>query len=283
MSRIDNQSSGADEAAGAPPAAPSAVTLSVVIRVAQPSELRPLDETLFSVALQYWRDVELIVVARGEAGEVRDALAEFVGRQPWLAEPQLKIVPVVPPPKANARSVMANAGIERATGRFLVFLESGEVFTQHGPSALVRLLVEGRGVVAQGGHLRQQVGGPSGSPYVRARDSFPWRASRNLFRVRRPPLAATVIDRSRTGDYALRFDESLPSDEDADFLSRLCRDFPPDLSAKGVPVYLYSERLSGFDRAAYEVAARAYGAAGALPRLRDGLRRLLLGARGGER
>lgn len=280
MSRINDYSSGADGGGGT--ALGRNATLSVVIRVAEPSDPWPLDQTLFSLALQYWRDIELVVVARGEAGEVLAPLTELVGQQPWLAEPSLKIVAADPPPGVNAPSAMANAGIGRATGRFLAFLGSGEVFTQHGPPALVRLLIGGRAAVARGGHLREHVGGGR-DPFVRARDSFPWRPSRNLFRVGRPPLNATVIDRSRLGDYELRFDESLPSGGDADFLSRLCREFPPDLSAQGVPVCLYPERLSGFDRVAYEVAARAYGAAGSLPRLKGGLRRLFLGAHGRRR
>ena len=58
-------------------------TLSVIIRCHKPQRIDFLDEALFSLAIQYWRDLEIIVVLQNGADEFKEAVINLIKRQPF--------------------------------------------------------------------------------------------------------------------------------------------------------------------------------------------------------
>ncbi|MEU8236986.1 bifunctional glycosyltransferase family 2 protein/CDP-glycerol:glycerophosphate glycerophosphotransferase [Actinoplanes missouriensis] len=87
-----------------------------------------LEECLSSIAAQYYRRLEVVMVDDGSTDESGEIAAEFAAR-----DPRFKLVT-----KANAGLGAArNTGVEHATGEFLMFVDSDDVL----PPAACELLV----------------------------------------------------------------------------------------------------------------------------------------------
>lgn len=222
-------------------------TLSVIIRSHAPERLPMLEEAIFSLALQDWRDLELVIALQNAGEEFAEAVERLMHRQPWATMPKYQIVALHVPAGVDARSALMNLGIEQAAGRYLAFLDDDDVVYQHGYTTLIQQLREGGRAFAVGGCRRARLQPEAGDWYVRNKDNpWVWGQSRvDLFFDNFVPIHSYVIDRSRTGDFPLAFDETTSFLEDYHFLLQLCASFEPDLSRRDVPVCEYRIRLDG--------------------------------------
>ncbi len=75
------------------------------------------------MALQNWADIEPIIVLQNGTDDLEQVIIDMLDHQPWRVPPQHKIVSVQIPEGMDGRSVLLNRGIERATGRYLSFLD----------------------------------------------------------------------------------------------------------------------------------------------------------------
>src|ERR1700733_12981907 len=104
-----------------------------------------LDECLESIAAQYYRDLEVVMVDDGSTDESGQIAAAFAAK-----DPRFKLVT-----KANAGLGAArNTGTEHATGEFLMFVDSDDVVPPHTAELLIASITETGSDFASGNVLR---------------------------------------------------------------------------------------------------------------------------------
>ena len=104
-----------------------------------------LDECLESIAAQYYRDLEVVMVDDGSTDESGEIAAAFAAR-----DPRFKLIT-----KANAGLGAArNTGTEHATGEFLMFVDSDDVIPPHAAELLIASITETGSDFASGNVLR---------------------------------------------------------------------------------------------------------------------------------
>lgn len=216
-------------------------TLSIVVRFHLPERLPFLEEALFSLAIQAWPDLELIVAIQNGTEELKHAIAEIFDRQPWLYRPRFAILLVSIPEGMDGRSTLLNRGIESATGRYLAFLDDDDVVYQHGYSTLIGQLQSSGLAVAVGGCRTAKVQRVSDHWFVLTKETpFAWGRTRNdLLWDNFVPIHSYVINRALVNSDDLYFDDDCPPLEDYDFLLRLCAKYQFDFSKLDVPVCEY--------------------------------------------
>lgn len=228
-------------------------TLSVIIRFHQKERLGFLEEAIFSLAIQDWHDLEVMVVIQNGTDELRHTVVDIINRQPWPRQPVYKILLVPIAQGVDGRSTLMNQGIANARGRYLAFLDDDDFVYQHGYATLIEQLVAGGRVIAVGGCRRANIQREGDHWFVKSKDDFfSWGRSRlDLFRENFVPIHSYVIDRSRLDSFELYFDDACPPLEDYDFLLRLFDTVEPDFSQLDVPVCEYRIRLDGSNSIAY--------------------------------
>jgi glycosyltransferase involved in cell wall biosynthesis len=222
-------------------------TLSVIIRFHNRERLPFLDEALFSLALQYWRDLEIVVSVQNGTENLVEDIRALLQSQPWAITPQCNIISLAVPEGTDARSALLNRGIAEARGRYLAFLDDDDLIYQHGYTTLIQQLKSSGRAVAVGGsrvaHSRRE----GGNWFVTAKgDPFAWGKTRlDLVRDNFVPIHSYVIDRERVSASDLHFDESFALLEDYEFLLRLCAQYQFDFACRNVPVCEYRIRDDG--------------------------------------
>ncbi len=249
------------------------MTLSAVVYVGGREGAAALEETFFSLAIQDWRDLEVVVALAGGGVELERRVAETVEAQPWPDAPRYKILSAG---AADAgRGALLNRAVAEASGRFLTFVDAGEVVVyQHGYAALVGRLVESGRAVALGGCRAAHLRGEPGREFVETKDDFMLaRSPLDVFGRRFAPLCSHVVDRSRVGAPALSFGESGRRREDErGFLARLYAASEPDDALRHVFVCELRLRAGGVEGILYAAARRGYALRGAAQRIRRRLR-----------
>src|SRR5205085_12261957 len=131
--------------------------------------------------------------------ELVAAVREIIERQPWPAAPRYQILTVAVPPGVDGRSTLLTRGIERASGRYLAFLDDDDLVYQHGYTTLVAQLKAGGCAVAVGGCRMAKIKEVGGSWFVETKETpFTWGRTRNdLLRDNFIPIHSYVIDRAR--------------------------------------------------------------------------------------
>jgi glycosyltransferase involved in cell wall biosynthesis len=226
-------------------------TISTIMRFHKKERLPFLEEALFSLAIQYWHDQEVIVVLQNGTDELKRAVLEMIDHQPWQGSPSFQVLIVEIPAGMDGRSTLLNRGIAHATGRYLAFLDDDDVVYQHGYTTLINQLVEGEAAVAVGGCRTAKVNNESGHWYVQTKETpFSWGRTRyDLFRDNFIPIHSYVIDRARVDAADLYFDDAFPPLEDYDFLLRLSANHEFDFSQLDIPVCEY--RIHGSNSIPY--------------------------------
>lgn len=223
-------------------------TLSVIIRFHDPNRLALLDEAIFSLALQFWRDLEIVVVLQNGSLDAEALIADLIEKQPWPGQPRYQIMSLHFPPGFDGRSNLLNHGIKHAKGRYLAFLDDDDYVYQHGYSDLIESLKNTNAVLAAGKCRISRNRKSNGHWYIYEKNfQFEWGKNRaDLFLSNFIPIHSYVIDRARINAEELWFDDQLPPLEDYDFLLRLGAKYEFDFSNLNNPVceYRYHETNS---------------------------------------
>ncbi|HEX7959605.1 MAG TPA: glycosyltransferase, partial [Terriglobales bacterium] len=229
-------------------------TLSVIIRFHKRDRLSFLDEALFSLALQYWRDLEVIVCVQNGSQSLLDEVTNLLSSQPWVAPICSKVICVAVSEDTDGRVVLLNRGIEEAKGRYLAFLDDDDVVYQHGYKYLIDRLRSSELAVAVGGCRVAQADYTSGHWFVTSkRTPFSWGRTRfDLLRDNFIPIHSYVIDRARVKAADLRFDSNFTLLEDYEFLLRLSAQYEFDFAGISTPVCEYRVRNDGSNSIPFE-------------------------------
>jgi glycosyltransferase involved in cell wall biosynthesis len=234
--------------------------LSVILRFHNPERLVLLDEAIFSLALQDWSAIEIIVVIQNGDHGLQRRVCELIERQPWIGSPRHQVLLASFPPGVDGRSSLLNLGIAAARGRYLAFLDDDDYVYQHGYRVLIGALRSGRAVIAAGGCRVALTRRGRDHWYThKKRSPYDWGDSReDLFTENFMPIHSYVIDRSRLDPADLRFDDLYPPLEDYEFLLRMAVKYPFDFSRHDLPVceYRFHEDNSlQYDRAGEPVSS----------------------------
>jgi glycosyltransferase involved in cell wall biosynthesis len=208
-------------------------TLSVIIRCHKQERLPFLEEAIFSLSIQEWTDLEVVVVIQNGTNDFVQDVREVILHQPWQKDPKIKIHAIEFQPGTDGRSTLLNYGITHSTGRYLAFLDDDDVVYQHGYATLIHKLMENRGAaIAVGGCRVAKTSQKSNHWYISTKET-PFTAGRDrydLFRDNFVPIHSYVIDREVVNTSDLYFDDEMPPLEDYDFLLRLGSKYEFDFS-----------------------------------------------------
>jgi glycosyltransferase involved in cell wall biosynthesis len=214
-----------------------------------------LEEALFSLAIQYWQDIEVVIVLQNGTQEFRRSVFKIINKQPWQGNPQFQVLTVEIPIGIDGRSTLLNHGMQRAIGRYLAFLDDDDVVYQHGYSTLIEQLSDSQATVAVGGCRTARTVKESDYWYIQTKETpFIWGRTRyDLFRDNFIPIHSYVVDRARIDSSELYFDDEFPPLEDYDFLLRLSAQHEFDFSK--INVFVCEYRIHDANSIPYTTAA----------------------------
>jgi glycosyltransferase involved in cell wall biosynthesis len=191
--------------------------LSVVTRFHDPTRATLLVDCVRSIADQTYPDIEHIVVAQELGDNERQRIDAILPRAvKWVALEGLG--------PGDHRSLAANRGIERATGRYLMFLDFDDTLEPDACEFLVRRLETTGAGVATGRIVKRIEEKTADGHWVLLEEQDPFRDGKSIIELIAGnflPIHSYVIDRMRVPAHALRFREELSLQEDYEFLLRL--------------------------------------------------------------
>lgn len=202
--------------------------LLTVLTRTQGTRLLCLEETLTCLAAQSSRDFELVLACHRVSPESLDAVRGLVESMPsWLQE-QTRVLEVARP----GRSAPLNDALAVARGRYAVMLDDDDVVTADWVGAFAEMERRGPGTVLRSAALAQEVrpdltddvAAAQGPAPVEVGPAHPvWSTEfslvDHLWDNDSPPMTFAV-PRGVFDDLGQRFDETLDTTEDWDFLLR---------------------------------------------------------------
>lgn len=219
--------------------------ISVIIRCHKKERLDFLDEALFSLAIQSWRNIEVVVVIQNGTAEFSEEVSKLIKNQPFFENFKSQIHAVKVAAGVDGRSLLLNHGIKNATGKYLTFLDYDDIVYQHGYETLINQLKEGKGAIAVGGCRMAFLKNEFDAWHVEKKEKpFAWgRNQFDLFKSNFIPIHSYVIDRTRVEADDLFFDNDFLLLEDYDFLLRLAAKYVFDFSK--LDVFVCEYRMHG--------------------------------------
>lgn len=206
--------------------------LDVIVRFHDIQRLCELERAIFSLIAQSYRPLHIyLALQRFEpesierlrakidlllkiGGDVRFSVLNWTGAEP-----------------VDARSILANLGIQSAKGRFVAFLDYDDVLYPEAYALLIGRLRATDAAIAFGGICVKVCNVYAAFTYVKEKQ-FPFAGSGliDLFRKNFCPIHSFVIDRTRVPSQLLFLDPLLNRNEDYDLLLRLCAQCHSDFS-----------------------------------------------------
>ncbi|NNN20689.1 MAG: glycosyltransferase family 2 protein [Acidimicrobiales bacterium] len=199
--------------------------ITVVTRT-QPGRESFLDAALFSLSSQLLVPEEVLVVAHvtssGPFVELENLVSAY---KPHFNSIQLLTHSF----EGDGRTVSLNMGLDKATGKYLSFLDDDDVFYEHHFSSLVQALEKNDNAWVYSNVVRAGYG-PDGNSYSLRERSQPFKRSGYSFLDHLYenfiPIHSFILDRDKC-PFEARFNENLVRVEDYEFLLRLASKSPP--------------------------------------------------------
>jgi hypothetical protein len=212
--------------------------LSIVVRVHNTASEKYLDEALFSLAVQKYRPIQVVVICDPEQAE---EVKQLGAKQPWDEGSDFQVVPYVPAAQAladhDARAAKLNLGIETSRGRYIAFLDYDDVVYHHCYVRLTEQLRLGNSALAAGGTrlAMREVNGYITSKIPRRHGKI---TKADLWHDNILALNSFVIDRSRVST-GIATDQSLTKLEGYFLLLALSAEHEFDLALVDEPLSEY--------------------------------------------
>jgi glycosyltransferase involved in cell wall biosynthesis len=234
--------------------------LSVVVRVHEKANLKYFDEALFSLAVQQYEPLEVVIV--GDFSQIA-ALENCAKLQPWTSEMTWKVVSCKGAAAAavsggaatDNRSAKLNIGMRNSSGRFLAFLDYDDVVYQHCYQSLIDRLRAGTAALAAGGSRMAVRDSVTGFISDKQSQQLVDVSKADLWHENMLSIHSFVIDRRRIIGEVL-VDESLERLEDYFFLLKLSQANEFDFALLSQPVCEYRVASSLASGSASYVAAQ---------------------------
>jgi Glycosyl transferase family 2 len=208
--------------------------LSIVVRSSSPARLNFLDQALFSLAIQDYAEIEVLVMLQNPDDVFGKAVNELIESQPWPAHSVVKAIPVRVDQGVDGRAQLINTAIPLLTGRYLALLDDDDVVYPSGYAFLIERLVSNpNAALASGGCVMAHVRDIDGNLHItkKKQGAFSWGETKfDLLRENFIPIHSYVLDLERTSKDRVFFrDEAVPL-EDYDFLLRFADGHSFDLN-----------------------------------------------------
>ncbi len=208
-------------------------SLHVIVRFHDSRRIRELDRAIFSLAHQNYRPITIHVVTQRFSKAELKAVEDCTARYSSLPEPPAFVISNFDSPNPiDGRSALINIGLRASEkGRFFAFLDYDDVIYPEAYQALIANLLSSDSVIAFGGIACKSAQVSDAAIIVDTRESrFKGTCLLDLFRDNFCPIHSFVVDRSKTSEAELFFNERLQRAEDYDFLLRLCAKYKSNFS-----------------------------------------------------
>ena len=114
--------------------------LSVVVLFDHPFDTVSLNEVLFSLAVQDYENLDVMVVLPDAGPELHRCVENAVLAQPWLAQTRLRVTSVSVRASRTISAHLVNAGLRQATGRYIALIHHQDLVYQHAYRMLIERL-----------------------------------------------------------------------------------------------------------------------------------------------
>lgn len=125
--------------------------LSVIVLFDYPFDFPALDEALFSLAVQDWDRIEVVLALPDCGFGVHREVEAAILAQSWPPMSSRKIVSVSTLSERTLSANLINAGLSYATGQYIAFLHHQDLIYQHAYPSLIGRLEDSDAVAAFGG------------------------------------------------------------------------------------------------------------------------------------
>lgn len=223
-------------------------TVDCVVRFHDARRLGELERCLFSLLGQRHRPLVVHVMLQrftaAQVAAVNSALAPL-RRFPGAAE--IDVCNWEEPGDADARTALLNAGLRRAMGRYVGFLDYDDVLFPEAYELLVARLRTSGAAIAFGSVQEMEVELRGDIPRIRGKKTpnYAGQSLADLFVANFCPIHSYLIDRRLVDPAILVFDETLAIEEDYDLLLRLCAAYPSDFKLLGTQLGYYFYKTDG--------------------------------------
>lgn len=208
-------------------------SLHVIVRFHDSRRIRELDRALFSLAHQNYRPITVHIVTQRFSRDELNAVEACAARYSSLPEPASFVVSNFDSPNPlDGRSALINIGLRASDkGRFFAFLDYDDVIYPEAYQTLIANLQSGDAAIAFGGIACKGAQVSDAAIIVDTRERrFKGACLLDLFQDNFCPIHSFVVDRSKTSEAELFFNERLQRAEDYDFLLRICAKYKSDFS-----------------------------------------------------
>ncbi len=183
-----------------------------------------LKEALLCLSAQICTDFEVLLCAHNLTAEAQKSVDAVLRELPDFIAEKINIVPV----NGGNRTTPLNVGFEKAVGRYITILDDDDIVFGNWVETFHNLFVENDGKILHSYIVKQNyefVQNTSESQFGRAISSFdkiyltPFNYIRQL-KMNRCPIHGLAFPREVFHKHNLRFDETISTAEDWDFLMR---------------------------------------------------------------
>ena len=222
--------------------------IDVVVRIHDPARMAELKRCVFSLVSQSHRPVRVIIAAQRFSDEglaaTRAALAPLIDGEDGVT---LDIVNWTEAEPADARSVLLNAGVQAAEGRYLAYLDYDDALYPDAYELLIDKLRQTGAAIAFASVRVMQLHVYDHFFYAAEKvvPPFSGKTLIDLFRNNFCPIHSYVIDRDQVAPELLSFNTNLLMEEDYDVLLKICARYPSDFSLIGTDVGEYYYKTDG--------------------------------------
>jgi hypothetical protein len=221
--------------------------VSVIVRFHNLERLFELRRCIFSLVCQSYGALEICLVTQRFSQSDLDALRKALESILVLnGSVQLEVYNYSDALPADARSALLNLGMNKASGRYLAFLDHDDVILPFSYSTLIQELERGGFGIAFASVAYKEIDVFEDALLVERRlETLVGKNLIDLFDHNFCPIHSFVIDRSSVDRADLWFDTRLTKHEDYDFLLRLCAKYKSSFELIGTFVGDYYLKNDG--------------------------------------
>lgn len=222
-------------------------SLDVVVRFHDPGRLRELDRCIFSLVGQTYRPLNILLAVQRFTPEAVEAthaaLAPLLGIE---GAPSFSVLNWPHPEPPDARSALANMGIQAGRGRYLAFLDYDDVLYPEAYELLISRLRKTEAGIAFGGICVKRADVYESFLYMTGKEyPFKGRGVIDLFQQNFCPIHSFVIDRTRVDPQLLFFEPLMNRNEDYDLILRICAQTASDFGLMDTIIGEYALKNDG--------------------------------------